>query len=232
MVLSPRAVDQPYLILGEGRRDQLFLQSLANHKGITGIQFEGSTGYTGFANSLKGAWSSRTGFDRLNGLVLVGDNDPNEGKTFRSIRDQLQNAGIASPAKPLTIARRQDSPAVAVIMMPFDGTDTLKVGALESLLLPAIEHAHPKETQCYDAMFHCVGADQWPSPSSRDKLKVRCILSSCSPSNPMCGVETWFSPNNPLIPLDWMGFDGITKLLTRLDEWFKSGIDEWLKFNV
>lgn len=223
----PSPVTKPYLLLGEGRRDALFFDFLCRNNGITNIQFDKGEGYESYEKLLKPAWSARTGFDALSGLVVVGDNDPNEGKTFRSIHNQLQRANLASPEEPLKIARKIDSPPVVIMMMPFLGGAANQVGALESVLIPVIEKTFPVATKCFASMYDCIGAEKWRSQSSKDKLKVRCILSCSCEENPMAGVESWFLSTKPLIPFDDPTFGPLVYFLGSLAAWFDSGIDRW-----
>jgi hypothetical protein len=224
----PNEITKPFLVLGEGRRDQLFFEKLCENRGLNHFQFEKGAGFTRYHELLKGAWSSWTGFDKLLGLIVVGDNDPNEGKTFKLIKEQLQSVDLAAPSAPLKIATKSDSPPVVVVMMPYFGDNQTPNGALESLLLPVIEKRHPHQAKCYEAMFQCVmKAQDWKSASSKDKLKVRCILSSSCEDNPMCGVEEWFKSSSNLIPLDDSTFNALAELLRKMPDWFASTIPLW-----
>jgi hypothetical protein len=220
-------VHKPYLLLGEGKRDRLFFEFLCRNRGITDIQFDEGQGFQSYERLLKSAWSARTGFDALKGLIIVGDNDPNENKTFLSIRDQLKAAKLASPTEPLQIAHKKESPPVVIVMMPFFGAEDRVEGALESMLIPVIENTYPRATACFNSMFECVGAGNWKSASSKDKLKVRCILSCSCEENPMAGVEKWFESSSNLIPFSDPNFKPIIDLLDSIPVWFESGVERW-----
>ena len=112
-------------------------------------------------------------------------------------------------------------------MMPFPEVDGSNEGCLETLLIPAIARAHPNEKACVDALFKCAKIDQWKTKSSRDKLVVRCILSSSCEDNPMCGVPEWFKSSLNLIPLDDQVFSQLVEFLSAVPSWFASGTDDW-----
>jgi hypothetical protein len=213
------------LIVGEGGRDAEFLGALCAKKGIDYFQIANVEGSSTFGSLAK--LRILPGYDNLSALLIFGDNDEQAGKSFESIKNQLNDADLASPSKPLRIARKKDSPPVAVVMMPFTGIGGNSEGCLETLLLPAIGRAHPREIACVDALFACTGADQWKTKSSRDKLLVRCTLSVSCEANPMCGAPEWYKSRSNLIPLDDAIFNPLSRLLESVPAWFESGIDNW-----
>jgi hypothetical protein len=213
------------LAIGEGDRDHQFLSALAANRGITHFQFGSVLGNTTFGLLEKLKILPR--FDQVSTLLIFGDNDEQAGKSFAVIKQGLNAADLASPPRPLQIARKQNSPPVAVVMMPFPHVDGDTVGCLETLLIPAIGRAHPAEIACARAMFTCVGADRWRTKSSRDKLMVRSTLSASCEGNPMCGHPEWYRANPPLIPLGDPIFNGVVELLTHARAWFDSGTAKW-----
>ena len=211
--------------IGEGNRDGEFLTALAKNRNITSFQFGWVKGSSTFGTLNALAILPR--YDQLATLLIFGDNDSQEGKSFEAIKDGLNQAGLASPAQPLQVTRKKGSPPVAVVMMPFPGVDGNTEGCLETLLLPAIKRAHPTQADCAEAMFICVGADSWKSKSSRDKLMVRSILSASCQNNPMCGHPEWYRSSSNLIPLNDPIFDGVAEILANAPAWFDSGIHKW-----
>jgi hypothetical protein len=213
------------LAIGEGDRDYQFLLNLAANRGITAFQFGNVQGSSTF--SLLRKLSILPRFDKVSTLLIFGDNDEEAGKTFQTIKDGLNEAGLASPAHPLQVTRKQKSPPVAVVMMPFPEVNGDTQGCLETLLIPAIVRAHPAQAGCVDTMFTCVGANNWRTKSSRDKLLVRSILSASCESNPMCGHPEWYRASSNLIPLEDPIFNGVAELLANAPAWFDSGTEKW-----
>jgi hypothetical protein len=223
--MPPKELISDRLLVGEGIRDSEFLEALCSNRRIKGFQCDHVDGNTTFGSLER--IKILPGYDKLSMLIIFGDNDEAAGKSFRTIKTQLNDAGLASPAHPLQIARKNGSPPVAVVMMPFPGVDGSTEGCLETLLIPAIARAHQEQKACVDTMFRCVGADQWRTKSSRDKLIVRCVLSASCEDNPMCGHQQWYRATNTLVPLGDQIFNGIAELLTNAPAWFASGIDKW-----
>jgi hypothetical protein len=213
------------LAIGEGDRDCQFLSALAASRGIASFQFGNVLGNSTFSLLRKLKILPR--YDQISTMLIFGDNDERAGKSLAVIRQGLNDADLASPPRPLEIARKRDGPPVAVVMMPFPDVDGNTEGCLETLLIPAIRRAHPAETACARTMFTCVGADRWRAKSFRDKLLVRTILSASCENNPMCGHPEWYRANPPLIPLGDPVFDGLAQLLTHAPAWFDSGLDKW-----
>jgi hypothetical protein len=213
------------LAIGEGDRDYEFLLNLATNRGITAFQFGNVQGSSTFGLLRKLKILPR--FDKVSTLLIFGDNDEEAGKTFQTIKDGLNEAGLASPPHPLQVTRKRDSPPVAVVMMPFPDVDGDTQGCLETLLIPAIVRAHPDQALCANTMFTCVGANNWRTKSSRDKLLVRSILSASCESNPMCGHPVWYRANPQLVPLGDVIFNGVAELLANAPAWFDSGVEKW-----
>jgi hypothetical protein len=213
------------LIVGEGMRDSAFLEALCSKRLIEGFQCENVDGNTTFGSLER--IKILPGYDKLSMLLIFGDNDEHAGKSFGTIKEQLNDAGLASPTHPQQIARKKGSPPVAVVMMPFPDVEGNTEGCLETLLIPAIARAHPMQKACVDTMFACVGATGWATKSSRDKLLVRCVLSASCEDNPMCGHPQWYKASINLVPLGDPVFDGLADLLQNAPAWFASGIDKW-----
>jgi hypothetical protein len=222
---APTRLTSDRLLIGEGTRDSGFLEALCSYRGITGFQYGNVDGNTTFG-SLENI-KILPGYDKLSMLLIFADNDEAAGKSFAAIKQQLYDAALAAPAHPLQVARKKDSPPVAVVMMPFLGAGGSAEGCLETLLIPAIANAHPQQKACVDTLFLCVGADQWRTKSSRDKLIVRCTLSASCEDNPMCGHQQWYRASTNLVPFGDQIFDDIADLLARAPAWFASGTDKW-----
>lgn len=214
------------LIVGEGNRDAEFFTALCARHALSALfQISCVQGNSTFDSLQKIA--ILPGYDSLPGILIFGDNDEGAGKSFRTIKAQLNNTDLPSPPRPLQIARKANHPPVAIAMMPFPDVNGSSEGCLETLLLPAIARAHPNEKACVDALYACAKIDRWATKSSRDKLQVRCILSSSCESNPMCGVNEWYRSSSNLIPMDDPIFNGLVKFLQGVPAWFSSGESDW-----
>ncbi len=214
------------LIVGEGGRDSDFLAALcAEHQLENNFQISSVEGNTTF--HLLGKLSILPGYDTHPGILIFGDNDEAAKKSFKIIKEQLNSSELPSPSRPMLIARKRNHPPLAVAMMPFPEVDGSDIGCLETLLIPAISRKHPVQTACVGELYKCAKIDKWKTKSSRDKLLVRCILSSACEDNPMCGVNEWFKASSKLIPMDDQIFSRLVEFLSAVPSWFASGIDDW-----
>jgi len=102
------ALTHERLAIGEGERDYQFLFNLAANRGINTFQFGNVQGSSTFGLLRKLAILPR--FDKVSTLLVFGDNDEEAGKTFQTIKDGLNESGLASPAHPLQVTRKQGSP--------------------------------------------------------------------------------------------------------------------------
>ena len=134
---NPLKLTREFLVLGEGDRDVSFVNHLASRRKIlTNLQADYVGGQDGFQERLT-AYSGVPGWDSLNGVLLISDNDASSNKSFQNVKDQLNDGGFPSPTRPLEIARKIDMPPLAVLMMPYPGVDGSSEGCLETLTIPA-----------------------------------------------------------------------------------------------
>jgi hypothetical protein len=157
----------------------------------------------------------------------MSDSDESLETQFGYIREQLKEIDFPVPARPLELARKENKPALAVLMQPYSSVLDVAKGCLETLLIPALNEAHPRQTACIDDMFICSGVDQWEKKNARDKAKVRCLISTVYKKDPMHGLHLCFSQDIGLIPLNSRVFDKTSLVLQHFAEWSESGIKSW-----
>lgn len=211
------------LIVGEGDRDAVFFKHLCEKRGITRFQCEHGKGIDNFPEYFLGhtGW---TNFDELRALIVVADNDADAGKCIEKVQKALRGVKLPAPDNPLEWVKRDDSPKVTIIQMPFDGTPG-KLGCLETLVLQAMESTYKLQADCARQLFQCTGADKWKTRSSRDKFLLRSILTSLWEENPNSGLKECIEHN--LIPFNHPVFDPLAEVLSTLHTWFDSGIRNW-----
>lgn len=226
----------PYVVVGEGDRDEAFLRHLCENRQITGLAFDYAGGIGGFKSRLL-AMSTDKRFQACQAILLMVDRDELIDKCFDLIRDQLKEIDFPVPTRPLEITRKVNRPAIAVLMQPHppQGADT--TGCLESLLIPAIESLYAKQATCVDDMLNCAGVTAWTRRDARDKAKVRMLISSVYSADPMHGLQVCFCKDKSgndknLIPLGHAIFDETTLVLRHFAAWARSNEkswDEWRK---
>lgn len=216
----------PHIVLGEGDRDTAFLTALCEARGITGYEFHEVAGNTNFGSYLSAISAQKT-FADCKSILLVSDNDESAGKSFKIIKEQLNEIDFPSPPRALEIARKKGLPSLCVLMLPYPAINGSNSGCLETLLIPAMESAHPIQSACVNQMLTCADVQSWPKKGSRDKAKVRCLISTVWLDDPMHGLKFCFSPAKGIIPLGDAIFNDVALVLTHFKEWSISDVKTW-----
>lgn len=213
-------------MIGEGARDTRFLEELCALRNITGFVIAHVDGNDKFGKYISAISAQPGFFDTCKSILIITDNDEEE-KSFKKIKHQLNEIDFPSPPRPLEVAKKQGKPSVAIVMMPYPEIDGSPEGCLETLLIPAMESANPQEATCVDTLMNCVNAAAWPNRNSRDKLKVRCLISAVWKDDPMHGLPFCFSQWKNLIPLNHTIFDPLVELLSNYPAWADSDTSKW-----
>ncbi|PWU05592.1 MAG: hypothetical protein C5B51_14100 [Terriglobia bacterium] len=212
-------ITSEYLIVGEGGGDSALIKYLCENRQITYFQIEDSGGSSKFESYITGL-RSRRGFDKLKLLVIVADCDDGADVAFNNIRRQLRNADLPYPNGPRSFARRPDRPATFVIMLPFNGNQSL-TGSIETLLLPAAKAHHPNHIWCLEQWRDCVDA-QAQSAAHRDKMQLRALLAAIHPSDPNISLQWALRPQADLIPLSHQSLDALADVLKQIPQAFET----------
>jgi hypothetical protein len=113
-------------------------------------------------------------------------------------------------------------------MLPYPRVGNSSRGALETLLLPAVEQQFPVQTTCVDQYCQCILGVGLPwTRTEQDKLRLRCLLSGSNNTDANVGLQYALNPNRNLIPLNHVTFDPITDLLSHFVEWMESQHANW-----
>jgi hypothetical protein len=216
-----------YIVLGEGLRDKKFLEELCNSRGIFGYVMSEVESNANFGTYIRGISTQPRFMQDCRAILIVSDNDESPADSFKLIKTQLNHIGFPSPARPLEIAKKKDMPSVGVVMLPYPPVNGMPEGCLETLLIPAMEFANGAQAVCVDQLLTCINSAAWPKKSSRDKAKVRCLISAVWSDDPMKGLQYCFSADKGLIPLGHTAFDGIADILRNFPAWSASEHKSW-----
>jgi hypothetical protein len=198
-------------LVGEGKGDSAFFQHLCDVRGVTGFQIEQSGGTGHFQSYLSGL-VSRTNFDRLKALLVVGDNDETPTDSFNQIRSYLKKAKLPVPSEAFKVKRNHpEELAVVVLMIPFTKAGGATRGCLETVLLPAIEAHRPAVKACVDSYQTCLAAN-W-TKNKTDKFRVRCSIAAMWPADPNFGLQFALEPARDMIPLTHPAFNEVVEFL-------------------
>lgn len=229
---QPSRLGGDFLILGEGERDVAFVKQLTKDREIaTSLHVDLAGGQDGFGDRLSG-YSALSRWKALKGVLLISDNDASSNKSFKKVKDQLNDGQFPSPPRALEIARKAGMPPLAVLMMPYPEVGGVADGCLETLLMPAMESANKAHFDHVTTALTNCGVHAWPKKGSRDKAVIRCNITVNWSDDPMLGLQLAFGKG--LIPFNHNVFDGVAELLTNLEPWFMSDLpwEEWKTQNL
>lgn len=212
MPAQPLLLTSEFLVVGEGDGDAAFVTHLCTARGIAGYQIEDCRGESKFVLSLT-SLSSRTGYDRLKGILVVSDNDDAPDANFLKIRGYLKDTKkLPAPEKPLTPVKR-DTITVAVMMLPYEAGKASR-GCLETLLLKSIQPAQQETIDCIKTFRSCIDGSDRPK-SHEDKFKLRCFIAAKYPDDPNLALSFAVSPSKGLFDFGHSCFDEVSDFLKK-----------------
>ena len=153
--IAPNSIAATRMLLGEGREEEIFLEALLAHLGITGVQVERYNGKSNLAPFLK-ALKNRSGFAQLVKLSILRDGDDDPVGAESSVANAIAQAAF------------QAELTVKTLILP-GGT---QVGALENLCLQSIA-GQPIES-CVEEYMSCAArATGYIHTTTTNKAKAR-----------------------------------------------------------
>lgn len=175
------------MIIGEGTADSEFLKALIAERSLTGLQVaRAAQDKTHFGRRLE-AIKLVEGFGQVETIVLVRDSNGDADAAFRETVAQIRKdtTDYASPAAPLKpSAKGAKAPRIVVLLIPWSDRE----GALESLLLEAIE-PHHEEIAKRMADTLAVSPTRDCNVSKRAKSRMSCIVAAVCIEDPSCAVS-------------------------------------------
>ncbi len=199
--------EEPKLVLlGEGVADEKFFEKLIKERKLPAFLVEHVRGRERFQARLEALVPGTDfGLERISGVLVVADNDDEPQTRFNYVRSQLANvAWCEVPDRPRQIVRKENSPAVAILMLPWDETP----GALETLCLESMYEHYPEKAACLHAFFDCAAIHQW-APSKQHKMRMQALLCTTCESDPNTPISHAFSRDPVLIHLNHTSFDRV-----------------------
>jgi hypothetical protein len=162
-------IEQPNVMVVEGREEELFFGALIRHLGLQNIQIMPIGGKGKLRGNLR-ALAQSPGFSEVISLRVVRDADANPDAAFQGVRDALQAAGLPTPERPLLPVG--EKPRVSVLILPEADTP----GMLEDLCLRSI--AQDPAMLCVEQYFKCLQQEGLSLPDNMSKAKVQVFLAS------------------------------------------------------
>ena len=151
MSLSHVTIQKEKLLLVEGKDDRKFLTQIARltnpPDSIQIIEIQGT-----LTHPKLNAVISLPDFNlKVKALGIVRDADTNFASAFQSVTNFLTRLNLPSPAAGQLFASNQNI-KVGVFIFP----DNAQSGALENLILMALNTQYPKQMQCVTSYLQCL----------------------------------------------------------------------------
>jgi hypothetical protein len=200
--IVPLELDQPKLLLGEGKDEVNIFRAFLNHLGIENVRVEDYGGKNKLPDYLD-ALKLRPGFSSLNSLGITRDADEDAAAAFVSTHNYLSSRGFsASNASGLI---QPGTPNVGIMIFP-DGANR---GMLEDVCLQALKG--DAVMPCINNYFDCI-REIGSAPRQISKARVHAWLAAQTPPDMRLG----FAAQRGL--LDWINpaFDRLRAFITSL----------------
>ena len=162
-------IEQPNVLVVEGREEELFFGAFIQHLGLQNIQTMPIGGKEQLRRNLKALVVS-PGFSEVIFLGVVRDANADPGAAFQSVHDALQAVNLPAPEYPLVPVGER--PRVAVMILPEESAP----GMLEDLCLKAV--VQDPAMLCVEQYFECLQQEELPLPDNTSKAKVQVFLAS------------------------------------------------------
>ena len=166
---APKPIEEPCLLIGEGKEEVRFFTALLNHLGVQGVQVEDCAGKRALKNYLS-AQTVRSGFDHVDSMVIVQDADDDAAGRFASVCEAVRACGLTPPPRHAEFS--VSHPRGGVFIMP-DGNRT---GMLESLCLDSV--ADDAVMKCVEEFLACIKDRCGRTPTPIDKARTHAWLAS------------------------------------------------------
>jgi len=200
MEKRPVAIEQPNLLLVEGKDEQGALGALLKHMGLADMQVVPAGGKTLLADGLHGL-TIATGFASVRSIGIVRDADDDSDAALRSVCHALSREGLPVPRAPLVPAA--GPPRVTVIILP----GASRQGTLEDLCLEAV--AGDPAFTCLGRYFDCLKEVGVRGPRNLSRAQMQVFLASRTEAGKRLGEAAQAG----YLPLDAPAFDELKRFL-------------------
>lgn len=209
-----------YVAIVEGDSDCNFLRALLLQRGLQHFQVVAPSevadnlgGASAFARVLS-YLPMLDGFDDVEGILLVSDNDDSPDASFGNVIGAIKNAeefGEPPRTHPVPANAQEKAagkPAIVVYMIPGPGLS----GNLETLCLSAAKQAHAPLVTCVDELATCAELGDW-SVTQQAKAQVRAFVAIAHQARPDISLTKVWSDAPHLFPMHSNAFNDLAAFL-------------------
>jgi 5S rRNA maturation endonuclease (ribonuclease M5) len=162
-------IKQEYILIVEGKNDELFFKALCEKIGINNIQIISLSGKDNLESKLK-AIKNTSGFPTVKSIGIIMDADDNPTSTFQKIQNALRQIGLPAPQNPFQF-NNKGKIKVGIAIIPDENT----AGELEDLCIKVIEN--DPAFCCVEKYIECLN-QKGLGPKKLSKSKIYAYLSS------------------------------------------------------
>jgi len=162
-------IKQKYILIVEGKNDELFFKALCEKIGIKNIQIIPLSGKGNLESKLK-AIKNTSGFPTAKSIGIIMDADDDPTKTFQKIQNALWQIGLPPPQNPFQFNSKEKI-KVGIAIIP----DENEGGELEDLCIKIIEN--DPVFCCVEKYIECLKQKD-SGPKKPSKSKIYAYLSS------------------------------------------------------
>jgi len=171
-------VISPYLLIVEGKDEELFFEALMKNLGLTDIQILPIGGKFKLRENLKHIVKVSPNFHLVTSLGIIRDANDSPTGAFQSVCDALKKVKLPVPVSPLipSIGPNPRNPKYHIKVNVFIMPDENSLGDLEELCLRAVKT--DPAMKCVVQYFYCLQHQGLSLPKQMSKAKVHVFLAS------------------------------------------------------
>jgi hypothetical protein len=229
--MLPENISDHYIAIVEGSADEYVFETLCTGLGIADVAFDSpcQASHGGFGKdfyySLLQGLPAKRGFNRAKGIILIQDADdaPNGvltslGAQLRRVNDAIRsdNRSYGIPVDFASVVRGSNTPPVCAIAVPWGD----RRGALETLIVEAIEDHDPALKECADSYIDCSGGLTGWTAGKKAKTQLACYVATRLKSNPTASIRNLLSSTEFRFVLSHAAFDPLRAFFSDLETLF------------
>lgn len=195
---KPFEPESSNVVVCEGFHDMGLVCALSKHLGITNCDVtypkksDGGNGKDAIKTVVE-LLAGRT--PKPSGLLIVTDADADPNRSFEGIKAAFCSP-YPAPPRPFVIHKARNH-KTGVFLIPGTG----KTGALEALLLAAVQKEKPDALKCIEQFEKCTNTTSSWSDNKKDKMRMACYVASHCKNDPCCSLAFMWSEKNLLLNL-------------------------------
>lgn len=185
------------LVLCEGKEDQLVIETLANHAGLTGRlsfqEYDGKDKLRSFLHLLKATPEYTRG--EYSKVLITRDADTSYESSWAALAGAITEAFGCTVNKPGEWIEPDDGPELSAWIIPGPG----QTGMIETLCVNSSIAKAPEVYECLDSFIGCLKAVQGEEPHEKTRFALWTIAAQGAGAQKRLSLKYAI----PKLPIDW-----------------------------